>query len=705
VRFVVTGIASLVAVATSWVRAEGLSGRADTSVHAETSARGTSSGRLVAPLDSGWRFVRSDVNGAERSDFDDSAWERVDLPHSYNAKDGDVGGAYYRGPAWYRRAVDQPRLRPNRRTYLQFDGAALVADVWVNGNRAGRHEGGYAAFRLDVTDLLHAGRNVLAVRVDNSKVPGVAPLGGDFTVFGGLYRNVYLVTTDDLHIDTLDYGGPGVYVSASDVSAERANLTVMTRVRNDRTRAASAEVRTAVLDARGDRVTLLSSRVDVAAGAVVPVTQRRIIERPRLWDGRRDPYLYHVTTEIVDSGRRTNSGALDAVTVSLGFRSFQIDASAGSILNGHQLALHGVDLFHAGRPGRGLAVTDAEIDEDVRIVADVGATGVRLVHFQHPQRTYDDADRVGLVVWTEIPLNSAIDTNAAFESNIAAQMRELIRQNYNHPSVVTWGLGNELYASNSDTNRVLAAVQAVAAQDDPSRPTTYAHCCLSDTDPNASHSDVIAYNRYFGWYSDAVDKLGAWADALHARIPQRAFAVSEYGAGASVLQQEDPPSRPVPNSQWHPEQYQALYHETSWRQLRDRPYLWASFVWVAFDLASNGRNEGGRPGINDKGLVSYDRATKKDAYYWYQANWTDAPMVYITSRRFAQRSTSNVDVKVYTNTESVTLSVNGTSLGMQTPSDHIAVWKSVRLANGSNHIEVAGTRGESICHDAVTWTR
>jgi hypothetical protein len=216
---------------------------------------------------------------------------------------------------------------------------------------------------------------------------------------------------------------------------------------------------------------------------------------------------------------------------------------------------------------------------------------------------------------------------------------------------------------------------------------------------------VIAYNRYFGWYSDAVDKLGAWADALHARIPERAFAVSEYGAGASVLQQEDPPSRPAPNSHWHPEQYQALYHETSWRQLRDRPYLWASFVWVAFDLASNGRNEGDRPGINDKGLVSYDRATKKDAYYWYQANWTDAPMVYITSRRFAQRSTSNVDVKVYTNTEAVTLSVNGTSVGMQTPSDHIAVWKSVRLANGSNHIEVAGMRGESICHDAVTWTR
>ena len=257
------------------------------------------------------------------------------------------------------------------------------------------------------------------------------------------------------------------------------------------------------------------------------------------------------------------------------------------------------------------------------------------------------------------------------------------------------------HKSDAASHRLLAELQRIAREEDSSRPTTYAHCCSPDDDPQAMQTDVVAYNRYFGWYSGQLSDIGPWADRVHALQPDRAIAVSEYGAGASILQQEDPPGRPVPASHWHPEQYQALFHEAYWRALRERPFLWATFVWVAFDVASNGRDEGDRPGINDKGLVSYDRRTRKDAYYWYQANWSSAPMVHITSRRATPRQVANVDIKVYSNTERVTVRVNGESLASEAPIDHIALWKNVRLHPGVNHIEAV--TNITALTDSVDW--
>jgi beta-galactosidase len=656
----------------------------------------TASGRASSALDSGWRFLKADAPDASRPDFDDQSWIPVDLPHTFNAADGaDGGGDYYRGPSWYRRTFDAPATRGGQRSYLEFDGAALTTQVWVNGQAVGQHVGGYARFRFDVTDALRPGRNLIAVKVDNSKIPGAAPIGGDFTVFGGLYRSVRLVRTADLHLDMLDYGGPGVYARSEAVSAASGRVQIVARVRNDRPSAAKFDVVAKLTDAGGRVVRTVKSPMSLAAGATAPITLSATLDRPRLWDGRRNPYLYHLTTTVVEAGQ-----ARDAVATPFGFRAVTIDPAHGATLNGRPVSLHGVNLFHSGRPEKGLAVSDADVDEDFRIVRELGATALRFVHFQHPQRAYEDADRDGFLVWTEIPLNGAVDASPQFADNIVQQTRELIRQNYNHPSVFVWGLGNEIYKSDEVSQRVLDSVQRTAHEEDASRLTTYAHCCGSDTAPHASVTDVIAYNKYFGWYPDQVGEIGAWIDGVHAKTPGRSVAISEYGAGGSILQQEDPPARPATASRWHPEQYQALYHENNWRQLRARPYLWATFVWVGFDLASDGRNEGDHAGINDKGLVTYDRKGRKDAYYWYQANWSDTPMAHIASGRLVDRVTPSADVKVYSNARALRLTLNGVDLGERPVVDHIALWPAVGLKPGANKVQVVGGGVK----DAVTWT-
>ena len=654
-------------------------------------------GRIEQAIDDGWRFQKGEVARAADPALDAGGWQAVTLPHSFNAGDGEDGGGYYRGAGWYRRELVLDKVS-TRRVFLQFDGAALVAEVFVNGKSVGRHAGGYAAFRFDITDALRLGRNLLAVRVDNSPTSEVAPLGGDFTVFGGLYRGVRLVTTPTVHIDALDHGGPGVYASVETLDAEQAEVRVLTRVRNDTGDQVRATVSVSILDAQGRPVGGAMTTRRLAAGAAEPVVLKPGFLKPRLWDGRRDPYLYSVQVRVLEVGRL---GAVDEVTVPLGLRSIRVDPQAGFLLNGRPHQLRGVNLFHSGRPGRGLAVGAAEVEEDFAIFEAMGVNALRLVHFQHPKRAYELADRDGLVLWTEIPLNSKVDPSPAFEANLVQQLRELIRQNFNHPSVAFWGLGNEVYASDETSNRLLARLHAEARAEDPGRLTVYAHCCGADDAPHTRHTDVIAFNKYFGWYADQKGEIGDWADRAHALAPGRAMAVSEYGAGASVLHQEDPPKWPDPGGRWHPEQYQALVHENADRQLAARPWLWGRFVWVGADLASDGRNEGDRPGINDKGLVSYDRKDLKDAYYLYQARWSDLPMVHIASKRMTVRREAAVAVKVYSNQGRVRLTVNGRDLGERQTVDRVAVWPQVALATGDNRVEVVA----GAVRDEAIWRR
>jgi len=568
----------------------------------------------------------------------------------------------------------------------------------VNGRSAGRHDGGYAGFRFDVTELLRPGRNTVAVRTDNSNLTHVAPLQGDFSIFGGVYRPVALVSTADLHVDMLDHGGPGVYARTQTLASDRAVIGVRTRVRNDGPAPANAVVRISILDAEGRTVAQRADRIAAPARRTREAAQTLSIPRPRLWRGRADPYLYRVRAEVLSGPA---GAVLDAVTVPLGVRTVAVDPERGFLLNGRPYRLYGANLSHPGRPGRGLAVTDAEIDEDLRIMAEMGVTGLRLTHVQHPPRVYERADQLGLLLSTEAPLVDKVSEGPDFLNNAAQQMRELIRQTYNHPSVVVWGLGNEQRTSSAAANAVLAQLQRIAKAEDPDRPTAYSHCCLKDDDPLADHADLLAFNRYYGWYGGEFAQFGRWLDTYRREHPRRLFAVSEYGAGASIWQQEDPPRQPDPDGPWHPEQWQALLHEAYWREIEARPYLWSSFVWVAYDFASDRRNEGDRAGINDKGLVTYDRRTRKQAYHWYQANWSEEPMAHITSRRHVLRRNPLVEVKVYSNRPAVALQVNGVNLGQRPVEGRIARWTEVRLAPGRNLIRV--TAGEGVS-DQVEWT-
>jgi beta-galactosidase len=655
--------------------------------------------RQRVDLNTGWKFNKGDVAGAQAPTFNDSAWASVSTPHTWNATDGSDGGNnYYRGIGWYRRHYTVPAADTGKQLYLQFAGANQVADVWVNGTYLGQHAGGYARFRFNATSAFHAGQdNVIAVKVNNANDANIPPLSADYTFDGGIYRNVSFWAVDPLQVRMLDYAGPGIYLRQRSVTATSATVDVTTKLFNNNSTAAAVSVRTVITDASNAVVADQTLTVgSVAAHAGRDVTQTVTIANPHRWDGRADPYLYHANVELRDTAANR---VTDVVTEPLGLRSYAINANSGFTLNGHPLGLHGVDL-HQDRAGVGWAVTDAQHEQDFDLIREIGATAIRMAHYQHDQKDYDLADEQGFVVWAEIPLVNDTTASAAFTANAEQQLRELIRQNYNHPSIVFWSVGNEQRQDNTATNALLADLAGVVHSEDPDRISTYASCCVSDTGAVPTHTDVTGYNKYYGWYTGTVSGLGPNLDSLHAALPARPIAVSEYGAGANVTQHELNPAQPSPGGQWHPEEYQALLHEQSWKQLSARPYVWGTFVWNMFDFASDGRNEGAQPGINDKGLVTRDRSVRKDAFYWYKVNWSSAPTVYITSRRWTSRTTASTDVKVYSNASSVALTLNGVSLGARSSTDHIFTWTGVTLQPGAN--TVTATAGSLV--DSVTWT-
>ncbi len=659
--------------------------------------------RSEIAIDDQWRFVRQDVAGAEAAAFDDSGWQHVNLPHTWNNLDGEDGGNdYYRGAGWYRRHLRLDPGSAGRSLFLKFDGAATVADVFVNGQRAGTHRGNFGAFCFDVTSLLRSDQdNVIAVKVDNSYNPDITPLDGDFTIFGGLYRDVHLLALDKLSISPLDYASPGVYIKQVSVSPESARVEITAELRNANNTAKKALIRWTIVDATGKKVVQIDSQQNVAAGGTSDALQAVTISRPHLWNGVADPYLYRVTAEIRDGNR-----VVDSVAQPLGLRFFRADPNEGFFLNGKHYALHGVNR-HQDRIDKGWAIGPAEHEEDFRLIKEMGCTGVRLAHYQHAQYFYDLCDRGGLVVWAELSQVNKLGESPAFAENARQQLTELIKQNYNHPSIVFWSLFNELRFKDKLPEAAecdfIGQLDQLAKTLDSTRLTAAASCCVPFTHRSTGITDVIGFNWYYGWYYDKVEDWPARLDEAHKQLPSRAIGITEYGAGANVMQHEMPPRQPATTGQWHPEEWQSVVHETAWKAIEVRPWLWATFIWNMFDFGSDKRNEGDRPGINDKGLVTYDRKTKKDAFYWYKANWTTDPFVYITSRRFTPRTEAITSVKIYSNCDSVELMINGASLGLVRSDDHIFMWKETALKQGENRIEATGhAKGRSFT-DSCTW--
>ncbi len=651
-------------------------------------------------LNSNWRFIQQNVSGAQAINFDDSSWTNVSLPHTWDIADGQDGPSttYYRGIGWYRTHYTVSNSYTGLHFFLKFDGAFSDANVWINGNYLGEHQGGFAAFVFDATPYVNVGAdNVIAVEVNNSFNTNLPPLNADFTMWGGIYRDVHLLVTDPVQISPLDYGSPGVYLSTTNVSSNSGNLRVITVVSNSTASAQTVTVRAVVTDSATNIVTTLTNVVTVPSSSVSNVVASTVIANPHLWNGLADPYLYQTFVEVWNG-----ASVVDLVAQPLGFRYFSVDPTNGFFLNGQHYDLHGMDM-HQDWLNCGWALTNAQRDTNFMFLKEIGATFLRLSHYEHNDYTYQLADQNGICVWSEVPIIDYITASSAFYTNTLQQLREMIRQRYNHPCVVCWSVYNEitLDAGPSPTNLISQEVQLVG-QEDSTRPSTAA-ANTSDNDPTTFYTQLIAFNKYYGWYSSPLNGIGAWADNIHANYPTRCIGVSEYGAGASIYQHsENPMNDASVNTGFHPEEWQNIVHETNWQLMSARPFLWCKLVWNGFDFASDGRNEGDTPGRNDKGLVTYDRQVRKDTFYFYKANWTTNPMVYITGHTFTNRLTNNMTAKVYANCDSVQLLLNGNSQGSVTSSNCIFTWPII-LAGGTNSVQAIGVKGGIDVTDSLTW--
>lgn len=575
-------------------------------------------------------------------------WVFVNLPHTWNAIDGQDGGNdYYRGICYYAKQIVKSELPEAEQYYLEFLGANASAQVYLNGKCIGAHDGGYSTWRVKLPADLQA-ENLLVVAVDNRENETVYPQIADFTFYGGLYRDVNLIAVSASHFDLEYYGGSGLAVTPI-VQGENAQVRVQVFLQNARE---GQSVFYRLQDRDGQTVAEAICNIDCTE-----LTME--IPKVRLWNGRKDPYLYTACAEL-----RENGMALDHVSARFGCRSFHIDPEKGFILNGEAYPLRGV-ARHQDRWGVGNALTRAHHKEDMDLICELGATTVRLAHYQHDQYFYDLCDERGLVVWAEIPYISKHMPQA--KDNAEAQLRELIVQNYNHPSIVVWGLSNEITMNGSDedlldTHRRL---NALAHTLDPTRLTSAAVVSMCDIhDPYIQIPDVISYNHYFGWYGGDTAMNGPWLDRFHTAFPDLPIGVSEYGCEGLDWHTSDPKQGD------YTEEYQAYYHEELIKQLFTRPYLWATHVWNMFDFGADARNEGGENGQNHKGLVTFDRSYKKDAFYAYKAWLSDEPFVHICGKRYAERAEDVTRVTVYSNLPTVELFQNGERLGKQTCKEH-----------------------------------
>ncbi len=638
--------------------------------------------RQVIDISKSWKFIQQDAGLPET--YPDS-WADVDLPHTWNAVDGhDGNGSYDRGSYWYAKTFKTPQQPlPGGRVYVEVPAAGQQASVFVNGKLAVTHEGGYSLFRADVTDLCFAdGRdNLLVINCSNEYLDRVYPQSADFTFYGGLYRGVRLLSVPAVHFDLDYYGGPGIMVTPKPEEAGGAFFDIRSFVHDADE---NFTVLYSIEDAEGKEVAGGSRPAEAAdISLYVPDAKR--------WSPN-TPYLYKVKAMLV----RRNE-VYDELIVESGVRSFSCDPDKGFILNGVETPLRGVSR-HQDRLYKGNALNREDHYEDARIIKELGANTIRLAHYQHSQDFYDACDELGFVVWAEIPFISVFNKDPEAHQNCIQQLRELIIQNYNHPSICFWGISNEILIGGISEKLVEnhKELNAIAKELDPTRLTTIAHVTMTPVESPMHHiTDVISYNHYFGWYGGKTEENGPWLDRFHALHPDICLGLSEYGCEGVITNHG-----PAPACKDYSEEYQALYHEHMAKVLDERHWLWSSHVWNMFDFGCAARNEGGVSGRNNKGLVTMDRKIRKDSFYIYQAYWTEKPMVHICGRRYAQRAGETTEVRVYSNQPSVKLYLNGQLLEEKT-AEKVFVF-TVALQDGANTLVAdAGGVKDSIALEKV----
>lgn len=587
--------------------------------------------RDIVPFNDKWFFKK------------DSLSTEVTIPHTWNATDMQIKAkAFYEGSASYRKNCLFPESWKGKRLFLRFEGVGSCAEVYVNGKLTGSHKGGYSAFTCEIQNEIKFGEeNEIKVLVDNTTRPDVIPVNHNlFGIYGGIYRPVWLIITDSCNIAVTDHASSGVYISQKNVSRQSAEISVKVKLDNNGLHPVPVILENVIYDVTGKQITAERQSFDLQFQGMQTRTSHFKLKRPHLWQGREDPYLYKVTSRLYQNGK-----VIDEISQPLGVRNYEIIAGKGFFLNGKKYPMYGV-ARHQDWWETGAALSNEQHDTDLAFIMDIGATTVRFAHYQQSEYLYSRCDSLGLIIWAEIPFVNRV-TGKEWE-NAHNQLRELIRQSFNHPSIYVWGLHNEVYQPHAYTAQLTRSLHDLAKTEDPGRYTVAVNGYGHAEHPVNMQADIQGMNRYFGWYEKKIRDIDAWVEHLETEYPEMKLMLTEYGADANLQHQTEFLGESLNwTKEFYPETFQTKTHEYQWAVITKHPYIIASYVWNMFDFACPMWERGGVPARNMKGLVTFDRKTLKDSYFWYKANWSKNPVLYLTQRRNNQRETRTTSVTVY----------------------------------------------------------
>jgi len=654
--------------------------------------------RIVKNFNTEWAFKKSaDSNAVD--------WEKVTLPHTWNAKDMQLGKDFYEGEGVYKKELSLGEEYRNKRTFLRFGGVGQVAQVYVNDKLVGTHRGSYSAFCFEITyAILPDKTNKILIKVNNKARKDIIPVNHFlFGIYGGIYRPVELIATNKINISTTDYASPGVYISQKEVEKTHASFDIAVKIENTTGKAEDITVKNTVLDQQGKMVLEKVSQHRLLTQSRQKFTQMLNISNPELWDGFRNPYLYKVQTQVIQNGI-----VLDEVIQPLGLRKFELVAGKGMFLNGKPYSMYGVSR-HQDRWQYGNALSNEQHKEDLDLIKEMGATTIRFAHYQQAEYVYSQCDTMGFVIWAEIPF---VNTSTGEEGeNAKQQLQELILQNYNHPSIYVWGLHNEVYGKTpADYPAALTRdLNDLAKRLDPFRYTVSVSGYAEMDRPTNLNANIQGINHYFGWYNGKIDDLEMWAGRMEKNYPENLLILSEYGADGNVFQQQEQSTLPEKWSYMapeYPENYETKTHEKQWPIIASHPTILASYAWNMFDFATPMWNRGGNIARNMKGLVTFDRKLKKDVFYWYKANWSKAPVLYLTERRTTERIKAITPATVYSNIGEPTLYVNGKKIQVKPVKPDVDVhyvFENISLKKGKNTIKTEVKTEGKTYSDTIVW--
>ena len=659
--------------------------------------------REVTAFNDGWEFKKGPFaqDAMKVAQKWNAKWEKVNIPHTWNADDMQKRAAsFYEGVGYYRKNYVFPETLKGKRVFLRFEGVASCAEVYVNGYLVGSHKGGYSAFVCEIgSQIKYGAENEILVKADNASRPDVIPVNHNlFGVYGGMYRPVWLVVTEPCNIVVNDCASPGVFITQKNVSKKSAEVSVKVKVDNASLVPVPLELENTIYDMNGKQIKKHRQTFELTPQGVQAYTSNFKLNNPHLWQGREDPYLYKVVSRLMQDGQ-----VIDEVVQPLGLRKYEIVAGDGFYLNGKKYPMYGVTR-HQDWWGLGSALTNKEHDFDLAQIMDIGATTVRFAHYQQSDYLYSRCDSLGLVIWAEIPFVNRV-TGQEWE-NAHQQMRELVRQSFNHPSIYVWGIHNEVYHPHGYTAALTQSLHDLCKTEDPDRYTAAVNGYGHADHPVNQNADIQGMNRYFGWYEKKIQDFKPWIEKLEKEYPWQRLMLTEYGADANLKHQTEILGDALNwGSEFYPETFQTKTHEYQWAVIAKHPYIIASYLWNMFDFSAPMWERGGVPARNMKGMITFDRKVKKDSYYWYKANWSKDPVLYLTQRRNVEREKKETTVTVYSNIGTPKVYLNGQELKDMRKgyTDVHYIFDRVVLQEGKNTVKTVVTYDGKEYTDEIEW--